>query len=161
MIRLHTRLCTQTFAIRHNDAHCYSSDVFSTSPLISLENASLMCSLFLKKGAWAPRLSLKESAPLCSTTKRVQLRLDSKIIEWLLNEMSVSSHSLAQTSFLFTASQCFNDIKSYWQYSQEVIHACHDAAILWNSLYWWLLYHARVSIDCGNFPFIVPPLTSN
>lgn len=39
MIRLHSTLCAQTFAIRHNDAHCHSSDVFSTSPLISLENS--------------------------------------------------------------------------------------------------------------------------
>lgn len=57
MIRLHNTLRAQTFTIRHNDAHCHSTDVFRTSALISLENVFLMHSLLplpkkKKNGAW-------------------------------------------------------------------------------------------------------------
>lgn len=41
MMRRRGALCAQTFAIRHNDAHCHSSDVFSTSALISSKKKKL------------------------------------------------------------------------------------------------------------------------
>lgn len=51
MMRQHSTLCAQTLAIMHNDAHCHSSDAFSTYALIRLENAFLMHRFLPYKGA--------------------------------------------------------------------------------------------------------------
>lgn len=122
MIRLHNTLRAQTFAIRRNDAHCHSVDDSKNSALISLGNVFLMHSPFSpskkKKKKKVPDFlpeqpgsCLEEYSHLCLTTKRVQLRFESKVSNCFL--MNFSKQPVDQSGFIFTVSHCFNYIKSY------------------------------------------------
>lgn len=139
MIRLHNTLRAQTFAIRHNDAHCHSVDDSKNSALISLGNVFLMHSPFSpskKKKKKVPDFlpeqpgsCLEEYSHLCLTTKRVQLRFESKVSNCFL--MNFSKQPVDQSGFIFTVSHCFNYIKSYEGEKKKTPRSCDDC-ISWH-----------------------------